>query len=348
MTNYWWFGINNLAKKTALKSRPHVTYSQIAPVLAGHEEEFTWPYGGTLNSRKYYPEIQRGDKVLLWMGDGTYQKDWGIIGFARIERIQRYENAQLNQYILRMTYVPSVPIIPYPNRHPQETANTEFLHNIFGKEFRPLSKVFKQLGYTEKISVITLEKIREDQYKAVFNRAQFSPNVIVSEATEEEKTAYTLANTDEIEFFKDINTFLETPILDETVKKRLQFSRVGQERFRKALITYWKGRCAVTGFQDTRLLRASHIKPWRVCNNFERLDPFNGLLLTPNLDAVFDQGLVTFDEHGKIIIATSFQEKARVLGITDNMKFTVDERHQTYLAYHRELYRDKLASEKAC
>ena len=153
---------------------------------------------------------------------------------------------------------------------------------------------------------------------------------------------YTLTNSDEIQLFEEINTILETPILEETVKERLQFSRIGQERFRKTLITYWKGCCAVTGCQETRILRASHIKPWRVCNNFERLDVFNGLLLLPNLDAAFDQGLITFDRQGKIMISPSFRKNAPMLGITEDMKIRLDERHQTYLAYHRDMYRKNI------
>lgn len=340
MKKYWWFGINNLAQgKTVLKSRPHVTYAEIAPVLSGQQKEFAWPYGGSPYSLKYYPQMQAGDKIIFWMGDGAYQQDWGIIGFGVIDRIKNHKNIRFNQYILHMTYVPSIPITPYRSHHPQETENTAFLKNIFEIEFRPLSKVFKQLRYRDTISIVTIEELRKDQYEAVLNRAEKFPNVIIYEATEEEKNGYTLANNEEIGLLEHINTVLNNPELDKTIKERLQFSRIGQERFRKALIVYWKGRCAITGVQDIRILRASHIKPWRVCNNFERLDVFNGLLLIPNLDAVLDQGLITFDEQGKIIIPPCFQEQANILGINKNMRISLDERHQKYLDYHRDLYK---------
>ena len=52
----------------------------------------------------------------------------------------------------------------------------------------------------------------------------------------------------------------------------------------------WGGRCAVTGLDLPLLLRASHIKPWRDSDNRERLDPYNGLLLSPSYDAAFDWG----------------------------------------------------------
>lgn len=344
MENYWWFGINNLMHgKTTLKSRPHVTYAEIAPVLTGQQKEFTWPYGGASYSLKYYPQMQEGDKILFWMGDGIYQKNWGVIGFGVIDRIQYHSNIRLNKYILHMMYSLSDPLTPYPSHHPQETENTKFLKNIFGIEFPPLSKVFKQLGYRSTIAIITIEELQKWQYEAAFNQAKkVSSNLITSGGKEgDRKVIYTPETIDEIGLFEDINAFLDIPIPDETVKERLQFIRIGQERFRKEIISYWKGRCAVTGVQDIRILRASHIKPWRACNNSERLDVFNGLLLTPNLDAVFDQGLITFDKQGKIIIHPSFQNQAPLLGITKDMKIRLDKRHQKYLDYHRDLCEGK-------
>lgn len=149
----------------------------------------------------------------------------------------------------------------------------------------------------------------------------------------ESSTEYGFIGDTEAQFLDEM---LDVPQLDETVKKRLQDSRIGQERFRGSLMKYWNGRCAVTGFDDERILRASHIKPWHDCDNTERLDPFNGLLLIPNLDAAFDKGLITFDEQGMIVISSSFLDKAKLLGITDDMKIKLHERHHQYLAYHRE------------
>lgn len=134
----------------------------------------------------------------------------------------------------------------------------------------------------------------------------------------------------------DVDEVFHIPQLDETTRKRLQNSRIGQEGFRERLIEYWKGSCVVTGFDDERILRASHIKPWRDCDHFERLDVFNGLLLTPNLDVVFDKGLITFNTQGIIMISSSFRDKAKRLGIVENMQVQLNERHQPYLMFHRE------------
>jgi hypothetical protein len=82
---------------------------------------------------------------------------------------------------------------------------------------------------------------------------------------------------------------------DSTEAVRLVVQRVGQDIFRSSLIEYWNGKCAVTGLDVLGLLRASHIKRWADCeSDTERLDVFNGLLLSPHLDALFDKGWVTF------------------------------------------------------
>lgn len=76
-----------------------------------------------------------------------------------------------------------------------------------------------------------------------------------------------------------------------TEAERLVVQRVGQDLFRSALLDFWGGKCCVTGLALPQLLRASHIRPWSACETDEqRLDVFNGLLLSPNLDALFDGG----------------------------------------------------------
>lgn len=47
-------------------------------------------------------------------------------------------------------------------------------------------------------------------------------------------------------------------------------------------------------------LIASHIRPWRHSSNEQRLDPENGLMLTPNIDHLFDRGFITFSGRGSL------------------------------------------------
>ncbi len=85
-----------------------------------------------------------------------------------------------------------------------------------------------------------------------------------------------------------------------------------------------------------RFLVASHIKPWKVSKNEERLDPFNGLLLLPNLDKVFDLGFITFSKTGNIIIS-DYLEDYEKLGLTENMRLKLEKQHFPYMNYHRDM-----------
>jgi predicted restriction endonuclease len=111
----------------------------------------------------------------------------------------------------------------------------------------------------------------------------------------------------------------------------------GQGLFRNQVIEYWST-CAVTGCAEHSLLRASHIKPWAKCNLEEALDPFNGLLLSPSLDAAFDAGYISFDNAGKILISQYLsQSDAQILGIFSSLRLSkIHSKHQQYLVCHRQ------------
>lgn len=134
---------------------------------------------------------------------------------------------------------------------------------------------------------------------------------------------------------KDICDIISNPNIDITEKKLLTSARIGQGHFRKNLIQYWGG-CAVTGCNDFKLLVASHIKPWSRSDSRERLDTYNGLLLIPNLDRLFDQGLISFNEKGQLLISKSLgSSNLDILGVNEKMTVTVKEEHKPYLEYHR-------------
>ena len=122
---------------------------------------------------------------------------------------------------------------------------------------------------------------------------------------------------------------------------RLVKQRIGQNLFRQALMDYWGGACAVTGLDLPEALRASHAKPWAKCNtDAERLDVFNGFLLTAHLDALFDQGLMTFADDGTAILSKRLTAtQSTLLGLTGGETVSlrwVSPAHLPYLAWHRE------------
>ena len=124
-----------------------------------------------------------------------------------------------------------------------------------------------------------------------------------------------------------------------TEVERLVRQRVGQDCFRAAMLDYWGGACAVTGVSVPEVLRASHAKPWAECaSDAERLDVFNGFLLTANLDALFDRFLIGFDQRGILMTSPrlSSHDMSR-LGISTTMRLRwLAEHHHPYLNYQRE------------
>jgi predicted restriction endonuclease len=122
-----------------------------------------------------------------------------------------------------------------------------------------------------------------------------------------------------------------------TEKEAVIKSRVGQGLFRQSLIEYWKG-CSVTECQTYSLLVASHIRPWRKSDNHQRLDVFNGLLLIPNLDKLFDKGYISFDNHGRLITSDFLPlSELKILGVKQSMRLVhIEPQHLPYLQYHRD------------
>ncbi|WP_395600581.1 HNH endonuclease [Pseudomonas sp. B19125] len=128
------------------------------------------------------------------------------------------------------------------------------------------------------------------------------------------------------------------PGIAGTEVERLVRQRVGQNKFRDAMLNYWGGACAVTGVAILEVLRASHAKPWAECvSDAERLDVFNGFLLSANLDALFDRFLISFDDQGVLVIAPALAGLDLLrLGVVSGMKLRwVNSLHLPYLALHR-------------
>jgi predicted restriction endonuclease len=123
-----------------------------------------------------------------------------------------------------------------------------------------------------------------------------------------------------------------------TEREQLVKQRIGQDVFRDALFKYWKGCCAVTSLNTPEMLRASHIKPWADCDNDgDRLNVYNGFLLSANFDALFDKGLITFDNKGLVVYSGKLNEgQIRDFG-GDKFRALnwIAERHLPFLEWHR-------------
>lgn len=129
----------------------------------------------------------------------------------------------------------------------------------------------------------------------------------------------------------------------DTVREAIIKARIGQGPYRKKLIELWNGKCSVTELAFEELLVASHIVPWSLCESFERIDPYNGLLLSPNLDKLFDKGLISFTDEGKLLLGTSITDEVlNKLGISKHSQISaLKPENLPYLSRHRELFEFK-------
>ncbi len=141
------------------------------------------------------------------------------------------------------------------------------------------------------------------------------------------------------EYQKGVDEILESQIgIRGTEAERLVRARIGQDVYRKSLMKYWKGQCAVTCVDVAEVLRASHAKPWADCqSDSERLNVYNGFLLSAHLDALFDSGLISFQDNGAILVSACLEpHNGRALGIDSSLCLRwIDVNHLPFLKWHR-------------
>lgn len=147
------------------------------------------------------------------------------------------------------------------------------------------------------------------------------------------------------EFFNEILPNFKKDNLNDTEHLAEIQARRGQGKYRRLLMSYWENKCAVTGCDIPETLRASHAMPWAECSNAnQRINRYNGFLLNANLDALFDKGLITFDDYGVIKISKAItKENRKALGLADGMRLRkIDKKHLEFLHYHRDnIWKDR-------
>lgn len=133
------------------------------------------------------------------------------------------------------------------------------------------------------------------------------------------------------DWFTDFSRPLEGYEKEAVIK-----ARVNQDKFRKMLLKRYGGKCCLCGVHTPELLIASHIKPWSKCSNSEKVSNYNGLLLCPNHDKLFDAGYISFEDDGKIIISEQLDDSDRVfLNIVPLMSLKDTEGMKSFLRYHK-------------
>ena len=110
--------------------------------------------------------------------------------------------------------------------------------------------------------------------------------------------------------------------------------------YREGLLKKYHSRCIITQINLPEILIASHIKPWSVSDNQERITPENGLLLSATYDRLFDQGLISFENDGRILLSSMITtDNAQKLKIDNGKKYDIqyNPSMKDFLAYHRDV-----------
>lgn len=122
-----------------------------------------------------------------------------------------------------------------------------------------------------------------------------------------------------------------------TEREAIVKSRVGQGVYRDRVVELWKS-CSVTGFTKEQVLIASHIKPWKISSNEDRVNPYNGLLLVPTLDKLFDCGYIGFKPSGEILLSEKISDRDYgKIGVHPDLRLRdVPNQTKQFLEYHEE------------
>ncbi|ANL64762.1 HNH endonuclease protein [Rhizobium phaseoli] len=135
----------------------------------------------------------------------------------------------------------------------------------------------------------------------------------------------------------DIELLSKDTSVSATERVLLIDARLGQGQFRSSLLAAWHSRCAITSCNLPAVLRASHIVPWRLATNAERLDPENGIPLLATLDALFDAGLISFNDQGDLLAKPNLQAHPNLVETGMRLSRCPSKRMQGYLHRHRRI-----------
>lgn len=137
---------------------------------------------------------------------------------------------------------------------------------------------------------------------------------------------------------QEIKKIEAEPDITPAKKTQIIYARVGQGKYREMLLGECPF-CPVTLVSDDRLLIASHIKPWAVSDEKEKIDPKNGFMFTPTFDFLFDRGFISFSDDKKMQVSPWLSKvTCKKLDLADQKVFPMlpTENRERYLSYHRE------------
>jgi len=204
------------------------------------------------------------------------------------------------------------------------------LRDLLPKKYSPL-----QHATGKGLQGVYLAKIPQPLAEKLLDLIGDDIRPIISESSENQYEIKTDIEAEEERIEKLIK---KDKSISETEKETLIKSRKGQGKFRKDVLELFKA-CPFTGIENPTFLNASHIKPWVKCDNAERLDPLNGLPLTPVADHLFDKGFITFENDGQALFSKHvLLPELKAMGLYPEKEYSIkiiSSEQKRYLEYHR-------------
>lgn len=215
--------------------------------------------------------------------------------------------------------------------HPK--THIELIRPLLPKKYSPL----RETG--DGLQSVYLASLPQELGRALESLIKLAGNLIVKgyEPTQSNLLSVREADVPEFDHQLEERLFASNEI-GLTEKMQLAKARVGQGTFRNNVYQIER-ECRVTKINNPALLIASHIKPWRHSNNNERLDAQNGLMLSPDVDHLFDHGFISFAQDGQLLISPVTErsdiEKMGIIAEPNKHCGRFTNSQNDYLEFHR-------------
>lgn len=95
---------------------------------------------------------------------------------------------------------------------------------------------------------------------------------------------------------KFVKQLIDQPNTSSEVYAKVKVRGAAQQVFRGTILSVYNNKCCVCGLSFKNILEASHIIPYSIASDEQKLEVSNGLLLCANHHKMFDNGYITLNE----------------------------------------------------
>lgn len=291
----------------------------------------------------YYPKIDMGSvrkSINQFVKLGFIQPHLTAYNLETIEFLGAKSNKKRQSVFSKVVYKYS-------------SFNSSITNHSLQREINFLLKTLEEVGSLTKENIIGLMNVNILDYLKGYvtvNELNYHTQVAIGNGFIERKYnqvgyLFNLLNKlDDIVFVngrlyfeEDAKVIFGEDLKQETKKRDGYLHRIYKNLLKEEVDDkLYQTKCMVEKLSYPSLV-ASHIKPFIQCSNDdEAYDPNNGLLLSRNMDILFDQGYISFNNDGTIMYSPQLNEE--VTKHLDNYKLDsifINENRMQYFDYHR-------------